>query len=185
MDKIMVHYNDPLAYKIMGETLSNFLNNNTIIVCVGTDKCIGDSLGPITGTILKEKNFPLPVFGTVENPIHALNIKVKMSEIASLYPNHNIIGIDACLGESNNIGFIQSRNYPIYPGKGVGKKLPHVGNHSIVGIVDSTEINIFNNNSIRLNFILNMAKSISHSIIYGFKLTCEKYILPNKNKAKT
>ncbi|SQB34312.1 putative sporulation protein YyaC [Clostridium cochlearium] len=184
MDKIMVHYNDPLAYKIIGNSLINFLNEKTIIVCIGTDKCIGDSLGPITGTILKTKDFPLPVFGTIENPIHALNIKIKMEEISSLYPNHSILGIDACLGEPNNIGFIQSRNYPIYPGKGVGKELPHVGNRSVVGIIDSTEMNIFNNNSIRLNFILNMAKSISESIIYGLKLSCKEYILSNKNKAK-
>ena len=180
MDKIMIHYNNPLVHKIIGEALSNFLDNRTIIVCVGTDKCIGDSLGPITGTILKEKKFILPVFGTVEDPIHALNLKSKMNEIISLYPNHSILGVDACLGEYDNVGFIQSRNYPIYPGKGVGKKLPNVGHHSIVGIIDSNEINIFNNNSIRLNFIFNMAKSISNSIIYGFKSNFKQYAFENK-----
>lgn len=185
MDKIMIHYRDPLAYKIIGTTLSSLLNSKTVIVCIGTDKCIGDALGPITGTILKEKNFSLPVFGTIENPIHALNINSQMNKIACLHPDHNILGVDACLGTSNNIGFIQSRNYPIYPGKGVGKNLPHVGSHSIVGIVDSSEINIFNNNSIRLNFIINMAESISSSIIYGLKLTYKEPTLTDKNKAKT
>ena len=56
-----------------------------------------------------------------------------------MHPNSNIIGVDACLGDTENIGEIQARNYPIHPGKGVGKTLPKVGDVSIIGIVDSSD----------------------------------------------
>ncbi|MGN1033759.1 MAG: DUF1256 domain-containing protein, partial [Intestinibacter sp.] len=74
--------------------------------------------------------------------------------------------IDACLGSTNNIGNIQIREGPILPGKGVGKKLPQIGNYSIVGIVDKIdEANRFSFNNIRLHFILELAETIALSLL--------------------
>ena len=137
-------------------------NTNSIIVCIGTDKCIGDCLGPLVGTILKEDNFPLPVYGTLSEPIHALNIDERLNEIKKLHPNAHIIGIDACLGNEEDIGDIRVRNHAISPGKGIGKELPEVGETSIIGIVDTSEYSdLFFSRSIRLSFVMDMAKSIS------------------------
>lgn len=61
--------------------IKNFLSENTVIVCIGTDKCIGDCLGPLVGSILTENFFPLPVYGTLSAPIHALNIDERLDEI--------------------------------------------------------------------------------------------------------
>ncbi|WP_369323971.1 DUF1256 domain-containing protein [Methanosarcina mazei] len=54
----------------------------------------------------------------------------------------------------------------MHPGKGVGKKLPSVGNISIVGIVDSlkNDTNIALHN-IRLSFVMEMAEVIVDSLI--------------------
>jgi len=52
------------------------------------------------------------------------------------------------------------------PGKGVGKKLPQVGSHSIVGIVDKIdENNRFSFNNVRLNFVLELAETIALSLL--------------------
>lgn len=43
-----------------------------IFLCIGTDRCTGDSLGPLIGhklKFLKRKNFY--IYGTLENPIHS------------------------------------------------------------------------------------------------------------------
>ena len=169
MDKVRANYKNPLAYYELSLFLKEIIDKDTVIICIGTDRCIGDSLGPMVGSILKYKNFPLPVYGTIMEPIHALNLDKKLKEIKSEYRNLNILGIDACLGDEDKIGEIQVRNYPIHPGKGVGKSLPSVGNSSIIGIVDSSNSDeLFTNRTIRLNLILEMAKIISKSIIHSY-----------------
>ena len=73
MNKIKTYYKNYLAYYEISNFLKNHIDEKTIIVCIGTDKCIGDCLGPLVGTLLREKFFPLKVYGTNDSPIHALN----------------------------------------------------------------------------------------------------------------
>ena len=69
-------------------------------------------------------------------------------------------------GVGSNIGNIQIREGPILPGKGVGKKLPQIGNYSIVGIVDKIdENNKLSFNNIRLSFILDLAETIALALL--------------------
>lgn len=175
MDKIKIHYKDNLSYYEIAYFLKDYIDENSIIICIGTDRCIGDCLGPLVGTLLKQENFPLEVYGTISQPIHALNLSDKLKEIKKNHPTSKIIGVDACLGDNKNIGEIQARNYPIHPGKGVGKLLPDVGESSIIGIVDSSDNNeLFTSRNIRLDLILNMAKVISHALIHSYYLSCQK-----------
>lgn len=163
-DSNLSSYN--LALKI-----KNYISQDTIIVCIGTDKCIGDCLGPLVGSLLTENFFPLPVYGTLSYPIHALNIDERLNEIYSKHPNASIIGVDACLGNEEDIGKIRIRDYAIHPGKGVGKELPEVGIASVIGIVDSSDNSeFFFSRSIRLSFIMNMAKTITRLLIEAYNL---------------
>jgi putative sporulation protein YyaC len=171
LSKVKTHYKNPLAYYEIANFLKDYMDENTIIVCIGTDRCIGDCLGPLVGSLLQENFFPFPVFGTISEPIHALNIDKRLGEIKSLYPKGNIIGIDASLGDSDSIGEIQARDYPIHPGKGVGKSLPDVGKISVIGIVDSSDSSeLFTNRNIRLDLIMKLSKVISHAIIHSYHL---------------
>lgn len=172
MSKVKIHYKDSLGYYTLSNFLKDELNANTIIVCIGTDRCIGDCLGPLIGSMLEEKFFPLPVYGTIANPIHALNLDSKLSDIKLKHPDSKIIGIDACLGPPNKIGEIQVRDYPINPGKGVGKSLSPVGDISIIGIVDSSDIDEpFTSRNIRLNLILEISKVITQGLVHGYYLS--------------
>ncbi|WP_346886576.1 spore protease YyaC [Clostridium sp. UBA4395] len=172
MSKVKIHYKDSLGYYTLSNFLKDELNANTIIVCIGTDRCIGDCLGPLIGSMLEEKFFPLPVYGTISNPIHALNLDSKLSDIKLKHPDSKIIGIDACLGPPNKIGEIQVRDYPINPGKGVGKSLSPVGDISIIGIVDSSDIDEpFTSRNIRLNLILEISKVITQGLVHGYYLS--------------
>lgn len=172
MRRMKTFYKNRLAHNEISNFLKNRIDDNTIIICIGTDRCIGDCLGPLVGTLLKAHNFPLPVYGTIAEPIHALNLDKKLNEIKFTSPNSLIIGIDACLGNSNSIGEIQIRDSPIHPGKGVGKSLPNVGDFSIIGIVDSFDSSeLFENRKIRLNFILEMAKVICNALIQSYNFS--------------
>lgn len=167
---IRVNYEEASAPYELGECLSKFLNEKTIIVCIGTDKCIGDCLGPLVGTFLTKNEFPYPVIGTLEKPAHAINLDYILKDIKAKYTNHFIIAIDACLGYDNCIGDIQVKSGPVHPGKGVGKSLPHVGDISIVGVVDTIDnSDLFSIKNIRLNFIMNMADVITKGLLEAVK----------------
>ena len=171
MVKRKINYESNLAYYEIADFMRNHINKDSVIICIGTDKCIGDCLGPLVGTLLVERNLPLPVYGTLKIPIHALNLDTRLMEIKKLHPNSTIIAVDACLGDTLSIGEIHVRDYPIHPGRGVGKSLPEVGDTSIIGIVDSSDkAEFFTTRNIRLNFIFEMAKCISLGILHSYYL---------------
>ncbi len=165
LDSFRVNNDDTFAENQIAEALKPYADEKCLILCIGTDKYIGDCLGPLVGTYLLNNHITCPVFGTLDMPVHAINLKIVISEIKAKYPNHTIIVIDACLGAEDCIGTIQIRIGAIHPGKGVGKKLPPVGDISIVGIVDSTEhSSIFPLYNIRLGMIIQMASVIAKGI---------------------
>lgn len=107
-----------------------------VILCVGSDRSTGDSLGPFVGSMLVEKNIPFPVYGTLEEPVHALNLKNVIKEINQQYSNPFILGVDACLGDEKNIGLVLLEEGPFIPGNAVHKNLPSIGNYHIKAIVN-------------------------------------------------
>ncbi|WP_258049578.1 spore protease YyaC [Clostridium weizhouense] len=181
MTKHKINYKSPIACCKISEALKEYMSDETIIVCIGTDKCIGDCLGPLVGSILIDNLFPLPIYGTLSHPIHALNIDARLDEIYKKHPNSPIIGVDACLGDRSAIGEIHTRDYAIHPGKGVGKDLPEVGIASIIGIVDSVNNSqLFSSYSIRLSLVMDMAKLISNALIEAYNLSKNNFSF-NKN----
>lgn len=137
-----------------------------VFVCIGTDRSTGDSLGPLVGTLLEEKRMnSFYVYGTLEDPIHAVNLVEKLDEIKAKHFNPIIIAIDACLGRLKSVGFIQLADGPVKPGAGVNKELPSVGDYHITGIVNvSGFMEYFVLQNTRLNLVLKMAKVISNGI---------------------
>lgn len=163
-----VNYKKEDVTHTLSTILKNIISDKTVVICIGTDRAIGDALGPLVGTILKNSNFKYPVYGTLDNPIHALNIYESIESIKKKHACSEFLAIDACLGSVNNIGNIQIRKGPILPGKGVGKKLPQIGHYSIVGIVDKIdENNRFSFNNIRLHFVLELAETIALALLFA------------------
>ncbi|WP_186671894.1 spore protease YyaC [Sporosarcina sp. BP05] len=114
-----------------------FETQDLIFFCIGTDRSTGDSLGPLTGSFLSESPlFPFTVIGTLESPLHALNLQQRIDETKLTNPSAFIVAIDACLGQVSSIGQLLFNSGPIHPGKAVGKDLPPVGDVSIKGIVN-------------------------------------------------
>lgn len=107
-----------------------------VILCVGSDRSTGDSLGPIVGTMLTETDIPFPIYGTLEKPVHALNIKKMLKDINQTHKEPFILGIDACLGDERQIGFIFLKEGSLIPGMAVNKKLPSVGEYHMKAVVN-------------------------------------------------
>ena len=162
------HFQNPSSVKKLSRYLSTNVTKEPLILCIGTDRCIGDVLAPLTGTILQKLNVDFPVYGTLENPVHALNISNNLKKIKSRHPQAYIIAVDASLGCKNEVGNIIIRRGSLHPGKGVGKKLPAVGDLTIVGIVETFKADIaLVIHNIRLHFVMSMAEIIASIIIRG------------------
>lgn len=143
-------------------------DKDIVFVCIGSDRSTGDSLGPLVGTRLKELGFE-NVYGTVKHPIHALNIKQRLKEIEEKHPNRFVIAIDASIGSSERLFGIRIKTRPLEPGIGVGKKLPSVGDISIVGIICSDEemrVNPSSFNMVRLSNVFDLVNEIVDTCIY-------------------
>lgn len=162
------HFRSALSIKKLSRYLSLNVTARPLVLCVGTDRCIGDALAPLIGTILQRSNVDFPVYGTLEYPIHALNIHNNLGEIKTKHPRALIIAVDASLGRKDEIGNIIVRRGFLSPGKGVGKNLPAIGDITIVGIVEAFKPNVaLVIHNIRLHFVMSMAEVIASIIMQG------------------
>ncbi|MDR3540798.1 MAG: spore protease YyaC [Desulfosporosinus sp.] len=141
-----------------------------VILCIGTDRSTGDALGPLIGTHLSRQNLPqLHVYGTLDEPVHATNLKQTIDFIQHTFANPFIIAIDACLGRLESIGCIVLADGPLKPGAGVHKQLPEVGEAHLTGIVNVggfMEFMVLQNT--RLNLVWRMSENISSLITCSY-----------------
>lgn len=148
--------------------LENFDKNNKIIIlCIGTDRVTGDSLGPLVG--YKLSKLPLDknvyVYGTLEDPVHAKNLDDKINQINKKFKKKIIIAVDASLGSENYVNYITIVKDSISPGAGINKNLTKVGDISITGIVNTSgilEVSVLQNT--RLSLVMKLADIISSSL---------------------
>lgn len=163
---------DPKAsFKIrdcLCEELSPIIKENRpiIFICIGSDRSTGDALGPLIGEKIKflSKN-NIFVYGTLENTIHAKNLKETMKLIKAKHKRPFIIAIDACLGAVDNVGHVLINKRPLKPGIALNKDLPPVGDLSILGIVNisgSLEFMVLQNT--RLYTVMLLVNAISSGI---------------------
>lgn len=139
-----------------------------IVLCIGTDRSTGDSLGPLVGDRLKFLNRDkLTIYGNLEFPVHAKNISSVLDNIHKTYSNPFIIAVDACLGSIQNVGKVILDNRPLYPGSAMDKNLPCVGDISISGVVNisgNMEFMVLQNT--RLFTVVHLADFISNGIYH-------------------
>ncbi|TZE80843.1 spore protease YyaC [Calorimonas adulescens] len=168
----IIDYKDRYAKLILKNALSRYISdknlNDLVFLCIGTDRSTGDSLGPLIGyelTLFPHICKECRIYGTLENPVHAQNIKEITSMIFKTMDNPFVIAIDASLGSVSNVGKIIIDEGPLKPGAGVNKNLDPVGDLRITGVVNVSgfmEFSVLQNT--RLSMVMNMAKVISSAI---------------------
>lgn len=139
MEKLLINCDRPNIFVVdeMARRLSEHFCKEIVILNIGTNKHIHDTLGPLVGTMLKKSGFNFPVYGTLDNPVDNRNINEIINRI---YLRHGenlfIVAIDACYAEGKD-GTIALRNSPVRPGTSVRESFTSVGDMSIVGVVSS------------------------------------------------
>lgn len=173
-------YTSPQLLHLMSEKIISWLPTSPreyVIVCIGTDRSTGDSLGPLTGTYLNElKPRHISIYGTLHYPVHATNLDTYVKKIHKLHHNPYIIAIDACLGKTSSVGDIISGIGPIQPGAALNKPLALIGDVHITGVVNISgfmEYAVLQNT--RLSIVSDLAKNIAHIInMIDERLTYER-----------
>lgn len=177
-----VHYEQTSAVWDLSDAflkLIPFDHEELVFCCIGTDRSTGDALGPIIGSQLNSTfSFPFRIVGTLEQPLHALNLIEKYEQLHMEFQNPFIIAIDACLGESEAIGSILLHQGPLYPGKAVKKQLPPIGNISVKGIVN---VGGFMEATVLQNTRLHLTYSMGDKVVRALMLAWQRHLLKDKN----
>lgn len=163
------HFYNALAETGLMMSLNQCLGTLTappVVLCIGSDLAVGDSLGPVTGTMLRRRGELMGyVYGTLKNPVTAKEVKYVDAFLRKTHPGSKIIAVDAAVGEESDIGLIKIVDAPLKPGSGANKRLGRVGDISVLGIVAKKSAFSYSLiNLTRLNVIYSMAEIISGAI---------------------
>ncbi|GIN22590.1 spore protease YyaC [Siminovitchia fordii] len=154
----------------LAKDLKRYIDGEVFFVCIGTDRCIGDSFAPFVGSFLQEKGYK-NVIGTIDDPIHAQNLEERLREIPE---NKVVVAIDASIGDKKNIGALSFHSGSLFPGSGLKKKLQPVGDFHINGIVCSDNEDAWMNHislmNLRLSDIIEMSNQCASAIESAFPL---------------
>lgn len=144
-----------------------------VFLCVGTNKIIGDMIGPMVGEDLKNRIYKnvkkeIIIFGNMENTLNLKNAENIIGEVKNRYINPFIITIDTALGREENLKKIYVTQGEIEIGKAVSKGIKyksHVNIKGVVGKYSSTkEKNINTLKNVEPEAIFYLSSIISNGI---------------------
>lgn len=147
------------------------MERRPVVLCIGSDRSTGDSLGPLTGTFLSRNFSLISVYGTLHEPVHALNLKQVANDIKLKFPHGIIIAVDSSISTKKKIGSIlvgKVNGSGFTPGSGAGKRLPQVGDIYVAGVVNNAEAESYLNHILlhttSLGIVWDMAEVIAAAI---------------------
>jgi putative sporulation protein YyaC len=169
---------DPSALSRLSTALEDALlrhgahSRPVVFACIGTDRSTGDALGPLVGQKLERLGMDSQaVLGTLEDPLHALNMADRLAPVLTAAARPLIVAVDAALGPLSSVGSIAVRDGGIRPGQGVGKDIPEVGEIAVTGTVNVRALGLDAQvlQSTRLFLVQQMADQIGISCWWGLR----------------
>ena len=95
------HFNNTMARTGIYMALRSLIRHQNVppvILCIGSDLAVGDSLGPIVGTMLSTGGrFRGYVYGTLRNPVTAKEAKYLAEFLKKTHPHGDIVAVDAAV----------------------------------------------------------------------------------------
>ena len=160
------------AHEILNVVLSR---GRPVFLCVGSDKFVSDSVGPIVSELLRKKfNINAYVYGGVDYNINATNLMQVVNYVDTVHCGSLVIVIDATLDE--RVGNIKLE---LGTFAGMGKCIPikKIGGLSVLGVVGKNQKN-FDLNSTRLKIVM----ELSEFIATGCAMAIRQYDIMKKSK---
>ena len=149
-----------------------------VFLCVGTDKVIGDAVGPLIGSKLKNlfencNIYNINIYGSLEDNVNYINVQNIINKIEKHHKDACLIVVDSALSKNENIGRIFVSNKKTILGKGLNKNRVEIGDISIKVVVGKDlKIPKFNFkvlNEISLRDILELSDTVASGIFEVIK----------------
>ena len=152
--------------RLICEEMTATGKDGVMFLCIGTDRSTGDSLGPLIGHKLRGRRLAgAAVIGTLDKPVHAMNLDLYARYIKLHDPDYVVVAIDASVGSPDHVGYATLGRGALQPGLGVSKNLEAVGDISITGIVGGVgSRDPVMLQSVRLSIVMKMADCICEGI---------------------
>ena len=81
--------------KEIAKEIFDCLKEKPVILCLGTNKVLDDSLGPMIGSMLKKLHYDGFVYGTMDAPITSLNLMEALAFLKATHKNKRLLIVDA------------------------------------------------------------------------------------------
>ncbi|MBQ9481036.1 MAG: spore protease YyaC [Clostridia bacterium] len=137
-----------------------------VYLCIGSDKLVFDCLGPIVGSLLKkDARFNGYVYGTVEEPVTALQVEEAVRFIRRFHFGAEITVVDSAVGRREEVGKIKRFDQGLRPALGVDKKMTVVGDKSVMGVITTKDrVRDMRSCNVKLHDVYSMAKAVADMI---------------------
>ena len=111
--------------------------SEVVILCIGTNKLIGDSIGPVVGQKLKEEKMKeiVYIYGDMKETVNFKNAKEIIEDIFKTYKKPFIITIDSALGTKTMVSKIVVNKGIVRLGKSLGRSICYPSHITIKGVV--------------------------------------------------
>ena len=106
----VIHAQNALAPLVLAKCLRASLLKTYVrpaIVCVGSDRVAGDSLGPLTGSILQKCGADAFLYGTLGRTVTAREVPALASFLQKTHPKSPVLAIDAAVGSAEEVGLVK------------------------------------------------------------------------------
>lgn len=116
--------------------VKNLFMDKPVIICIGSARVSGDSLGPLVGDILtKVYSVDAYVYGRSDWTVTALNLNEIYSYITKTHKKSPIIAVDACVGRHTEVGKIKISLGGLSAGSALKRNFSKIGDISVLGVV--------------------------------------------------
>ena len=154
-----------------------------VFACIGTDRSTGDALGPLVGQRLLRLGFrPDAVIGSLEEPLHAMNLEERLTPLVNRGTRPLIVAVDAALGAISSVGTVRLRRGGLLPGQGVGKTLPSIGELALAATVNvqagALDVQVLQ--STRLFLVQQLAELIGTACWWAHRNVCGAAAAPRQ-----
>ena len=156
---------------ILRSKIENLEISKLIFLCIGTDKIIGDSFGPLVGYKLNKLFYSesnIEVIGNLKNIVNACNIMQIIDKIKNTYENPFLIAIDSAISNRTQIGRIIVSGSKMNVSSFFMQNKLYVGDVSIKGVVsrnyNNPKMNYKSLQNVPLSIIMNMADYVAQGI---------------------
>lgn len=107
----------------------------TVVLCIGTMRVTGDSVGPRVGDILKARGVNCFVYGDSISNVNAHKLEMYQNLLSVCHAGDIVIAVDAALGENEDVGRVKITKNGLFPGRALGRESKAVGDIGVLAVV--------------------------------------------------